>query len=250
MRKRWRNLKIASARSLAADDLPTLAIAFETDKWGGHFYAKHYQHHFQPLREKKLVVLEIGVGGYDDPRAGGGSLRMWKTYFPHAKIYGIDIFDKTPHDEERIKTFRGSQTDAQFLERVLDEIGTPDIIIDDGSHYNHHVTETFGLLFPRLADDGIYAVEDTQTSYWKSTKDCEWNGSTDLNAPHTMMNLFKRLADGLNHAEFVHEHQPNYFDKHVVSLHFYHNLVFVYKGRNDEPSTAAGTQVTEADFID
>jgi hypothetical protein len=36
-------------------------------------------------------MLEIGVGGYDSPISGGESLRMWKTYFPFAKIFALDI---------------------------------------------------------------------------------------------------------------------------------------------------------------
>lgn len=95
-----------------------------------------------------------GIGGYDDPRAGGASLRMWRAYFPKSRIYGIDIHDKSGHDEKRIRTFRGDQTDRGFLEGVVREIGRPNIIIDDGSHLNAHVVATFEILFPLLADDG------------------------------------------------------------------------------------------------
>lgn len=91
---------------------------------------------------------------------------MWKAYF--------DIYDKTYHDEKRIKTFRGSQTDAAFLKRVAEEIGTIDIIVDDGSHYNDHVITTFKILFPLLSPRGIYVVEDIQTSYWPGEGDERW----------------------------------------------------------------------------
>ncbi|MCA1991715.1 MAG: hypothetical protein LDL41_06670, partial [Coleofasciculus sp. S288] len=41
----------------------------------------------------------------------------------------------------------------------------------------------------------------------------------------------------LNHQEFLKPgYSPSYFDKHIVALHFYHNLVFVYKGNNNEKS--------------
>ena len=63
-------------------------------------------------------------------------------------------------------------------------------------------------------------------------------GSSDKgNASQTMMTFFKSLTDGLNHAEFI---QPGYvpsdYDRHIVSMHFYHNLLFIYKGLNDEGS--------------
>ncbi len=216
-------------------DLSQLALLFGTDKQGSHYYTQHYQQHFEALRRKPLNILEVGVGGYDDPKGGGESLRMWKAYFPKSRIYGVDIHDKTDHDETRIKTFRGSQSDAGFLKSVADQIGTIDIVIDDGSHFNDHVITTFKVLFPLLSPQGIYAVEDTLTSYWSVVDGIQWGGASDLTAPHTSMNFFKSLVDGLNYEEFTLDgYQPTYFDKHIVAMHFYHNLIFIYKGVNEE----------------
>ena len=218
-------------------NLRQLALIYGSDKQGDHHYVQHYQHHFKRWRRKKLNILEIGIGGYQNPRYGGGSLRMWKAYFPKSRIFGIDIYDKTPHDEKRIKTFQGSQIDTSFLQSVVEEIGRVDIIIDDGSHFNDHVITSFKFLFPLLADKGVYVVEDTQTSYWTNVQDTDWGGSSDLTAPHTSMNYFKALVDGLNHEEFTAEdYVPTYFDKHITAMHFYHNLIFIYKGSNDEGS--------------
>jgi len=221
----------------SATSLSDLAVKYGTDKYGKHYYTQHYETHFRKLRLRKLNVLEIGVGGYKDPRGGGKSLRMWRDYFPHARIFGIDIYDKRPHDEERIKTFQGSQIDTEFLERVCRETGGLDIIIDDGCHINSHVITTFKFLFPRLKDDGIYAVEDTQTSYWKKVGGTEWGGSSDPSATETTMGYFKSLTDGLNHEEFVRaKYEPTYFDSHIISMHFYHNLIVIRKGENNEGS--------------
>jgi hypothetical protein len=214
-----------------AGDLARLATVFGSDKEGTHHYTEHYDRHFRHLRHSRINILEIGIGGYDDPDVGGGSLRMWKAYFPRAHVFGIDIYDKSPHDERRIKTFQGSQVDEAFLRRVASEMGTIDIVIDDGSHINGHVIETFRILFPLLSDTGIYAVEDLLTSYWEEEG---WGGSSDLSASHTSMNMFKGLADGLNHAEYrVAGYEPTYTDRHVAGVHFYRNLVFVSKGTND-----------------
>jgi hypothetical protein len=227
---------------LAKNDLNQLAQLYGSDKFGSHFYTPHYARHFRDLRNKPVTLLEIGIGGwtdgkgYADKTRGGGSLRMWKTYFPKGRIYGLDIEDKSYHDEPRIKTFRGSQDDENFLKKVIAETGAPDIIIDDGSHYTHHVIKSFNVLFPLLKTGGIYVVEDLQTSYWHSTADEDWNGSEDLSAPHTSMNFFKKLVDGLNYEEFRHEYEPNYFDRNITGVHFYHNLMFIEKGANNEGS--------------
>ena len=214
-------------------NLRRLAQIYGSDKWGSHWYCQQYEKHFAHLRKKHITLLEIGIGGYEDPKSGGRSLRMWRTYFPHGQIYGIDIADKSPHNGRRIHTFQGDQTDDKFLRQVIAEIGRPDIIIDDGSHINSHVITTFRILFPLLADDGIYAVEDTQTSYWP-----EFGGSSEeFNLATTSMSFLKGLADGLNHVEYKRPgFTPSYFDKWIVSMHFYHSLVFVCKGLNDEAS--------------
>lgn len=177
--------------------------------------------------------MEIGVGGYSNPRSGGHSLRMWKHYFKKGEIFGLDIYDKSALEEDRIKIFKGSQVDQSLLNNITDKTGEFDIIIDDGSHINEHVINTFQILFPKLKDGGIYVVEDTQTSYWP-----DYGGdSEDLRNPNTQMNYFKNLTDSLNHMEFIKPgYQKNYFDQKIVSIHFYHNLIFIYKGENNETS--------------
>jgi hypothetical protein len=214
-------------------NLLRLAMIYGTDKWGGHWYAAHYARYFGHLRRKKIILLEIGVGGYEHPKDGGGSLRMWRRYFPNAQIVGLDYYDKSPHAEKRIRIYRGDQSDEKLLRRIVAEVGRPDLIIDDGSHVNQHVLKSFEVLFPLLADDGMYVVEDTQTAYWPAE-----GGSSDnlLNAP-TSMCMFKSLVDGLNHEEFIKPgYVPSYLDQNITALHFHHNLVFIQKGRNQEGS--------------
>jgi hypothetical protein len=215
---------------LFGSNLKMLATIYLSDKWNSHWYAQHYQTHFGPLRRKRLSVLEIGIGGYDDPRNGGSSLRMWRAYFPNAQVYGIDIYDKSPHDRGRIKTFRGSQADPVFLDSVVNATGELSIIVDDGSHQNEHVLFTFLHLFPHLADDGIYAIEDTQTSYWPK----DGGNATDRNDLRTTMGYFKSLTDGLNWEEFPGVYHPSYLDLNIKSVAFYHNLIIITKGSNRE----------------
>lgn len=203
-------------------NLEKLADIQGTDKGLGHYYIRHYSNHFNHLRKRKLNILEIGVGGAENPETGGGSLRMWKYYFPKSKFYGIDIYDKSKQEEKRIKIFKGNQAAPDFLRYVFKETNSSlDIVIDDGSHKNEHVITTFKILFPLINNGGIYVIEDTQTSYWPALG----GDSIDLNNPKTTMNFFKYLTDCLNYEEFDNPgYVPTYFDKHIISLHFYHNL--------------------------
>jgi len=215
------------------NNLTLLAKLYGTDKTGSHWYTPHYMNHFRVLRKRKVKLLEIGVGGYENPYAGGNSLRMWKKYFPLGKIYSFDIYDKSSLQEHRIKIYRGSQVDRDFLEKITGEIGPLDIIIDDGSHLNDHIIETFKILYPKLKDGGVYAIEDIQTSYWESFG----GDSKNLNNPKTAMNFLKNLTDNINHQEIPDEnYKETYFDKKIVSIHFYHNIIFIHKGDNNEKS--------------
>ncbi len=211
-------------------DLRTLATIYMTDKWNYHWYAQHYEDLLRRRRRERLNLLEIGIGSYENPRKGGNSLRMWADYLPNARIFAVDIFDKSPHDRGRIKTFRGSQADPVFLDKVVSEIGKLDVIIDDGSHTNEHILFTFHHMFPRLAEGGLYVVEDTQTYYWP-----EYGGNeTDRSDPSTAMGYFKSLTDGLNWEEFRGGYQPTYFDQNIKSMGFYHNMVVIREGDNQE----------------
>lgn len=55
---------------------------------------KYYQSHFKAPRKQKLSILEMDVGDYEEPKAGGSLLRLWKAYFTNNNIYGIDIYAK------------------------------------------------------------------------------------------------------------------------------------------------------------
>jgi hypothetical protein len=210
------------------DDLNRLASHFKTDKWGSHWYTPLYDRYFRPLRTNRLNILEVGIGGAQISDVGGESLRMWKAYFRNSQIVGIDLFDKSQFREHRIDIRQCDQTDTDRLIRLSQEYGGFNIIIDDGSHISEHVIKTFETLFPLMRPNGIYVVEDLQTAYWPS-----WGGG--FGNPNNSVAYFKRLVDGLNHVEYpIAGYTPSYFDTNIVEISFFHNLVFIRKGNNDE----------------
>jgi hypothetical protein len=239
--------KAAAQRERAAADLSTrsltqLAQHFKTDKWGRHRYTPHYERHLGHLKKKSFTLFEIGIGGYANSGEGGASLRMWKAYFPRAQILGLDIEDKSFVDEERIRSYVGSQVDEELLNRIVGEADNLQVVIDDGSHRPEHIVKTFAMLFPLLPLGGIYVIEDTQTSYWE-----KYGGSPDLDMPGTSMNLVKQLLDGLNYEEYTPpDYEPTYSELHVVGVHAYHNLVFIEKGLNNEEAERRKARVARA----
>jgi len=208
-------------------DLSELALQLGSDKWGLHYYTPHYQRHFAPLRDRCLTVLELGIGGYAYT-PGGGSLRMWKRFFPRAMVYGVDIFDKSEVAEQRIQPIQGDLSDPAFLARLGAELGPFDIVIDDASHRSADVIKAFRALFDHVRPGGLYVIEDLQTSYWP-----EFGGTSErLDDPATSMGLLKQLVDGLNHEEFGRD--PIEAEKTLVGMHFYHNMAVLERGVNAE----------------
>jgi tetratricopeptide (TPR) repeat protein len=178
--------------NLMVDPLTKLAISYGTDKFGYHDYTPNYFTLFKHLKNKPVRLLEIGVGGYQDADRGGESLEVWRDFFPKGRIFGIDIQTKEMDLGDRVSIHKGSQVDGDFLADLVRDHGPFDIIIDDGSHRNEHVVESFALLYPTLAKDGIYVVEDVQTAFFP-----RFGGSLDLKAPNSV-GYFSELAAGFD----------------------------------------------------
>ena len=210
-------------------DLNTLAETYSTDKLE-HGYIKIYERYFESLRDKQLKILEIGI-------ADGKSLLMWSDYFKNSTVVGIDIhkidIKEKNLDRNNIKIHQGSQSDEKFISEIINQYESFDIIIDDGSHLKKDVIKRFHLLFSYLNNEGLYAVEDMQTSY-----NHFFGGNPfDLKYSNSHMNFFKHLTDRLNYQEIANPfYISNKYDAKITNISFYHNLVFVKKGVNDRLS--------------
>ena len=146
-------------------DLHELGIKHGTDKhdrshtFMGESYLHIYERYLAPLRGEKLNLLELGV-------RNGNSLRMWKDYFPSARIFGVDFNpDCKRHEEERIEILIASQDDQAQLNKLADGVGGFHIILDDASHINHLTRSSFEILFPHLQPNGYYIMEDLGMSW-------------------------------------------------------------------------------------
>ncbi|RXF74460.1 tetratricopeptide repeat protein [Hansschlegelia zhihuaiae] len=226
------------------DPLSQLAIWHGTDKYGEHFYTPHYHRHFEALRDRPVTLLEAGIGGYDDPEAGGESLAMWRDYFPSGRIIGIDIAPKRLDLGSRVEIRQGSMSDGHFLETLNAEFGPFDIVIDDGSHVSADTIGFFEASFPFVADGGFFAIEDTQTSYWPA-----FAGGLSPSR-RTTMNFVKALMDEVDHAERAwapDAPRPHPFAASIHAIHRFHNLVLIEKGSNTETSNFARPTSRAAD---
>ncbi len=185
-------------------------------KWKHYFPI--YERHFKDFVYKPVTFIEIGCGQ-------GGSLQMWKRYFgPHARIIGIDINPGCKmFEEDQIEVYIGPQQDYQFLQGLIDEVGAPDIVLDDGSHVMSHIIASFQFLYPQMARNGIYMVEDLHTAYWE-----EYEGG--LRNPSTFIELCKNLIDELNADHTRGAQPPTEFTNSTLSMHFYDSVAVFERG--------------------
>ena len=184
-------------------------------------YFEIYEKYFKEIRFKKLKILEIGV-------ENGGSIRTGRRDVPRAKRVGVDI-KKKDFNIKNVDLIQGDQSSSEVLNKLIKKYSAFDIIIDDGSHYTKHVIKSFKYLYKALKKDGLYIIEDLQTSYFP-----RYGGSRiNLRKKNTSLNFFKDLTDSINYEKndkpFFHK---SVFDGNVKFIHFYQNVVVVKKGES------------------
>lgn len=163
---------------------------YDTDKIPNG-YLPYYDTFTEPWIDEPINLLEIGV-------LRGGSLKLWRDYFPRAHVAGIDAHLPPDHAEgERLSMFEGSQTDTGFLTEVAKRVapGGFDIIIDDASHTGAETRTTFWHLFDNhLKAGGLYVIEDWGTGYWD-----DWPDGKTVRPPDWRQKLLDRLSALLLH---------------------------------------------------
>jgi hypothetical protein len=154
--------------------LEMMGRKYGTDKVD-HGYLNIYEKHFAPIKDNKNNILEIGVWK-------GSSLSLWSEYFKNSYIIGIDVpkeikknsiypysMEYSKQIEMRLKNVsivHGDQANKNTINETVElvktktNVGEFDIIIDDGSHFQHDIMTSFGYLFPHLKTKGIYIIED------------------------------------------------------------------------------------------
>ncbi len=188
-----------------------------TDKITQHRYDRFYPMFLEPLRNQEFSMLEIGIDR-------GGSLSLWKEYFPYAKIFGADIHQEWK--DERTTVIKCDQSSAFDLKILAQKVPKCKLIIDDGSHNPQHQMITFCELFKNALDfGGVYIIEDLECNYWHPDSSLYGYQVGHFN----FIDFLKKLADEVNE-EF--SKRKNYFS--ISSVTFGHNCAIIKKQTEDE----------------
>jgi SAM-dependent methyltransferase len=180
---------------------------YNTDKIANG-YLKWYDPIFADLIDSPLKMLEVGI-------FKGGSLHLWRDYFPRADVTGIDL--NTPESfepGERVRLFQGSQSDTSFLSRVSTEVAPEgfDLIIEDASHVGVLSKVTFWHLFDHhLKPGGLYVIEDWGTGYWG-----DWPDGAEFRPKSFGEKVLGRLWPPMKRPWHCHSHGMVGFVKELV----------------------------------
>jgi hypothetical protein len=226
------------------------SAGYDTDK--SSTYLRTYERFFEPLVDKEIKLLELGV-------KDGGSLLLWRDYFKKGTIAGMDSDPVSLNDPtNRIRFYQGQQQDTTLLRHVAEETAPEgfDIIIDDCSHIGQLTGISFWYLFENhLKPGGIYAIEDWGTGYWDRWVDGRKYKPRDLFSHNGMRSflasligfLFKRWNKGIISRLYKLSYYRQRFPSHDYGMvGFIKSLIdecgmkdITYEGRGISPSRSS-----------
>jgi hypothetical protein len=220
-----------------------LGSKHNTDKVTHHGYHRFYGQFIDFISDIKNVgIIEIGMDKLS-------SLNMWLEYFPNAFIYGVDIGVEDQGDNYKI--FKYDQSKISDLIKLKDNIKHKIYFInDDGSHIPEHQIISFNYLFKNvLENDGVYIIEDIETSYWTHNSIYGYETKYGYNHKNSLIERFKDIFDYINR-EYLSSENLNTlksklldsnFDLDTLDMISYiticHNCIIIKKISNNNENT-------------
>ena len=138
--------------------LKQICSMYSTDKNCLHCYVDEvYEDLFKDIRKSAKRILEIGVDN-------GGSILMWREFFPEANIIGIDN-KNCPQliNRDRIEFIASDAYNIELVDRLPSDF---DVIIDDGPHTLESMTFVIKEYLNKINQNGMIVIEDIQEFNW------------------------------------------------------------------------------------
>ena len=203
--------------------LHEISAKYGTDKYH-HGFATEYHKYFEAIRNDVKSLLEIGI-------LDGGSLRMWRDYFPNAEIYIIEFFEdeyrnlwQSPDTKiPNVTVISGNQSYPSTWEEIPNVL---DVVIDDGSHVPEDQIASVELGFSKLKSKGLWFIEDTHCNFHKN-----YNVGGDK-LYHWIMNMVvKQQIPYLSTMGDFYKIQPllKGIEKNIFAYHLYKSMIVLEK---------------------
>lgn len=191
--------------------------------WKWKIFYEYEDYFLKFINNRSIKILEIGV-------YRGESLKLWDSYFSNIDdrvVLGIESDKSCPNSIGKIKIYKGDQRNKSFLENVVKENGSFDIIIDDGSHWSIDQKAAFCYLYDYINPSGIYIIEDIYSSYHKKWTDkCK---SDELFIPYLKTKIDDLNSSWYRAQNWLPETMVDGFESETKSIHFHSSFVVVEK---------------------
>lgn len=156
-----------------ADKLADAFDRSQSDKASYHAYHEVYSH----LLSSRNVESFLEIGLFLDNSEPRTDLHAWAEMYPNARIFGADWKAHLLFNTARFKTYYVNQNypdSFDYLKKYLPE--KLDVILDDASHILEKTITTFEQMWERVADGGIYMIEDILIRRYS---DSDWEQNVD-----------------------------------------------------------------------
>lgn len=197
-------------------------------KWDSYFTV--YDRHLSSLIKRTPTLFEIGV-------CDGGSLDMWRRFLgPDSPIIGLDINPDCLHIPLDSNTYVeiGDQSDHSALRRVISRYGTPDIVIDDGSHTAKDIIASLEFFMPLMQAGSVYIIEDLHGTFW---------GHERHSSSSNILNYFNQLIlHSLNAPGSRGVLANSLGEAKIVSASYYWSMLVLEFGEKPSAYTALRSQ--------
>lgn len=131
---------------------------YDTDKIALGYIEGFYDRVFSQRRHQVENLLEIGI-------YKGHSILMWRDYFEHAMIQGVDInYNPILSGQPRVIQTLANAYAHGFINQLRDQ--HYDIIIDDGPHTFESMVVFLSRYLCKLKPGGIMVLEDIVDASW------------------------------------------------------------------------------------
>lgn len=173
-------------------------------------YFPVYEHLFAAYRGKEFTFVEFGV-------QGGGSLQMWRSYFGDAaRIIGVDLNPQAAADSPDFDVRIGDQGDPAFLDSLFEDIGGVDVLLDDGGHQSFQQILTVERALAQAMGPMLVVVEDTATSFDRT--------SSLFHLNHSFLSFAKATSDWITARSMEEAGGASPLDS-VWSVEFFNGIV-------------------------
>ena len=183
-------------------------------------YFPVYADLFKHLIGANCTFIEVGV-------LSGGSLFMWRKWLGEkARIIGIDLNpEAVKWRGHGFEIYIGDQADPNFWKNTFKDIGSFDVLLDDGGHQSFQQIITAVAAIQHAKSDCLVVVEDTCTSFMK-----EFEGHGN----HSFLEYAKAATDNLTAKDcnYFTNQFPDFQNiealklfKDVYSIQFFSGLV-------------------------